>query len=265
MDARLRRMLFLAFCVSALLGGPAASPLFAAEGWVPLGPPGGEVMELLVHPRNPRVLWTATRFGGVYRSADGGASWNPSNQGLPRSQFRALALSPSDPDTLYLALGNVPVEVFRSSDGGRTWSVVLACTQNPFPCCGCVPLAGVWGLFVHPRNPQTVLATTQRGLFKSVDGGQRWRRHGEGGITLAFDPRNPQIVYSGQSNGVFRAGGPDGVYRSTDAGAAGGGPAPTPLSSMWSPWRCRRGVDGGISRPSGPAPSSACSAASMAV
>jgi photosystem II stability/assembly factor-like uncharacterized protein len=242
----------------ALLAGPAVHPLAAAEGWVPLGPPGGDVSHLIVHSRNPQILWAGTPHG-VSKSVDGGASWRPIYQGLlPNDRFvRALAVAPSHPDILYLATGGGPVRVYRSSDGGATWRVMLACGDDPPPCCGCIPMEFVVQLVVHPRNPQTVFAATYKGLFKSTDGGAQWRRTGlsdTATLSLAFDPQDPNTLYAGLSdeirksrNGgaswvplrrgfdfgfithlvvdprnsrrIWAAGGP-GVYRSTDGGAS---------------------------------------------
>jgi photosystem II stability/assembly factor-like uncharacterized protein len=183
--------------VVCLLAGPATRPLAAADGWVPAGPPGGPVPHLIVHPRDPRVLWAGTQSNGIYKSVDGGASWRPANQGLTTMDILALAVAPSAPDTLYLAAGRDGV--FRSIDGGATWEAVLPCRQQPFPCCGCVPLSMTRELVVHLRDPRTVFATTSRGVFKSVDGGAQWRRTSLDRFThrLVADPRNPNVLYAG--------------------------------------------------------------------
>jgi photosystem II stability/assembly factor-like uncharacterized protein len=208
-----RRLVFLAVFACALLAGPALRPLIAADAWVPLGPPGGDISHLIVHPRNPRILWAGSPYTGIFKSTDGGASWRPVNQGLADLAVRALAVAPSAPNTLYAATGIVPVLVYRSSDGGESWEVVLPCGEVPPPCCGCVPLASAAQLVVHPREPRTVYAATARGVFKSVDGGAQWRATGprRGTLSVAIDPRNPEILY---------AGGYIGVYASRNGGAS---------------------------------------------
>lgn len=193
--------------VVLLLAGPAAGPLAAADGWVPVGPPGGPVPYLIVHPRDPRVLWAGTPSNGVFKSVDGGASWQGANQGLTARGIRALAVAPSAPDTLYLAAGLAGI--FRSTDGGATWRAVLPCQQRPFPCCGCVPLSTASQLTVHVRNPRIVFAATRRGVFKSVDGGAQWRPTGLGERStymIAVDPRNQDVLYAGTIAGSFRSG-----------------------------------------------------------
>lgn len=240
----------------ALLAGPAVQPAAAAEGWVPLGPPGGDISHLIVHPRNPQILWAGTPQG-VSKSVNGGASWSPVGpQGLGRS-VKALAVAPSNPDILYLAAEGNRVQVYRSSDGGATWRVMLACGEEPPPCCGCIPIETVAQLVVHPRNPQTVFAATYKGLFKSVDGGAQWRRtplSSHTTLSLAFDPQDPNTLYAGLSDEIRKsrnggaswtslrigfdfgfithlvvdprnsrriwAAGGSGVFRSTDGGAS---------------------------------------------
>lgn len=202
----------LVFVFFSLFAGLAARPLAADDGWVPLGPPGGSITQLVVHPRNAQLLWAVTPYG-MYKSVDGGASWH---EGL--RDVKTLAVAPSDPDTVYALTGVVPVRVNRSSDGGRTWTVALPCGDQPSPCCGCVPLTSSREIVVDPRNPQTVFAASSRGVFKSVDGGAKWRKVDDsfGAVaTLVFQPQNPSIVFAGSSSGVFK---------STDGG------------DSWAPW-----------------------------
>lgn len=173
----------------------------AADGWVPLGPPGGEITHLLVHPRNPQTLWAGTPTAGVFKSIDGGASWNPANQGLDRQDVQALAVAPGSPQILYAAAGG---RVYRSENGARTWAAVLSCGEGPPPC----PFVSVQQLVVHPEERQTVFATTFRGVFKSVDGGARWRRVRVSAsfiYTLAFEPGDPQVLYAAGGGQLFKS------------------------------------------------------------
>lgn len=196
--------------LAVLLAGPAVRPLAAAEGWVPVGPPGGPVPHLAVHPKNPDLLWAGTR-SGIFRSVDGGASWQSADPGLDHPEIQALAVAPSAPGTVYVAAGRAGV--FRTLDGGASWSAVLPCQERPLPCCGCIPLSRTLALVVHARNPDTIVAGTSRGLFRSVDGGARWRPTHLSTIIYALvaDPRNPDVLYAGAG---------DGLYRSRDGGAS---------------------------------------------
>jgi photosystem II stability/assembly factor-like uncharacterized protein len=134
---------------------------------------------------------------------------------MNRRDVQAVAVAPDDGNILYAAAGG---RVYRSADGGQTWTAVLPCGTNPPPCCGCIPLLRVLELVVHPRNPQIVFAVTYLGLYKSVDGGARWRRVpvGTGSITtLVFEPGKPKVLYTAGQGRIFK---------STDGG------------SSWVPW-----------------------------
>lgn len=175
-----------------LLAGPTLRPLAAQESWEPTGPAGGIVGSLVIHPDDPRILWAGTS-GGVFKSTDGGASWTPTNQGLTALRITALAVAPSDPETLYAAARLFPLlatGVFRSTDGGATWT--RASAQHPNA------LAPVSDLAIHPRNPEIVYAATPQGLYKTGTGGGPWGRVLSGEIrSVAIDPVRPAIVYAG--------------------------------------------------------------------
>lgn len=201
----MKRILWFFLCAAVFLGGPAASPLAAAEPWEPLGPSDTRVLHLVVHPGDPRILWAGT-LTGLFKSVDGGASWTPSS-GLIGVPISTLAVAPSDPDTLYATvpslLGGI-VAVIRSSDGGEIWSATIAC---PSGGTACRRLAQTHELDVDPRNPLIVYASTDRGLLKSVDGGQQWRATGrlDFTYTLAIDPSNPRVLWAGGEGGVFKS------------------------------------------------------------
>lgn len=228
MHARIARpLVFLALLAWAFVAGPALRPLAAEDAWVPTGPPGGLAQALVIHPRTPRILWAGTDNAGIFKSVDGGFSWAPSSQGLGINlQILALAVAPSDPETLYAAVAPARDNfgsfggIFRTSDGGRTWRAMLSCPPNPLSGIGCARLGQTFELDVHPKNPRIVYAATGRGVFKSTNGGVRWDPTGRFGFAfytyaLAIDPERPQVLY---------AGGGDGVSRSADGGAT------------WAPW-----------------------------
>jgi photosystem II stability/assembly factor-like uncharacterized protein len=206
----MKRPLRCVLCALALLGGAAALPLAAQEPWVPLGPPDSSVQALVIHPRNPRILWAGT-FSGVFKSLDGGVSWTASGQLIGRP-ILTLAVAPGDPETLYAMapefLGGL-VGMIRSSDGGQTWAAVVSCPANGVAC---QRLASTHEIDVDPRDARIVYASSDRALFKSIDGGRRWRPTGRSRptSTLAIDPENPRVLW---------AGGSDGVSRSEDGGA----------------------------------------------
>ncbi len=172
---------------------------------------------LLVTGGAPETVYVATLGAGVYRSADGGATWLPANEGLPVGdlgvEVLALAVAPSDPETLYAAVPAAPgspAAVFRTRDGGDHWSA---------PAPGGPELPEVRDLVVDPGDPLRLYAAP--GPFASEDGGETWRSIAcdlppsvafvTPDAILPADPANPVILYAG--------GGTAGLQRTRDAGA----------------------------------------------
>src|SRR5262249_26726449 len=194
----------------------------------------------------PGTLCAATA-NGVFKSVDAGVTWNEADNGLgtPADHFAfSIALDPAKPGTLYaptahglfkttdgaaswialpIGANNVTVDVstpdsvyavngrvFRSTDGGMTW------TSSGAGLPGAVLGGDVAIVAVDPSSPGTIYAGMSRaGIFKSTDGGSSWRGVNAGfdaGAVraLAMDPADPAILYAGVE--IL------GLFRSTDHG-----------------------------------------------
>ncbi|UCG75285.1 MAG: hypothetical protein JSV95_11195 [Gemmatimonadota bacterium] len=203
--------------------------------------PVAAIGALAIHPSDPDVLWVGTGEGnprnsasvgdGVYRTRDGGASWD--HLGLEATErITRILLDPSDPEVAYVsALGRAWGEnpergVFRTRDGGSTWEKVLYVDER----------TGAADLVMHPDNPRVLFAAMWdyrrwpwsfrsggpgSGLFVTRDGGESWTRltaedglpEGElGRIGLAIAPSSPDLMYA------FVEAEENGIYRSTDGG-----------------------------------------------
>ncbi|MBV8202713.1 MAG: hypothetical protein JOZ15_19015 [Acidobacteria bacterium] len=93
---------FTSAFVTALVLAAAAGPARAGVNfWTPLGPDGGNVDALAAVPAQPGVLFAGSFGGGVFRSADGGASWVHASRGITDLTVTALAVDPRSPDTVY--------------------------------------------------------------------------------------------------------------------------------------------------------------------
>jgi photosystem II stability/assembly factor-like uncharacterized protein len=133
-----------------------------------------------------------TGIGGIFKSADGGASWHGANAGPTIVNVPALALDPSKPGVIYAAAG--ADGVYKSADRGANWNPLGAFQYQP-DHFGVWPLSAL-SLAVDPRNSSLLYAWTASPfacvaldnlLFKSVDGGASWN-------TNASPPRNPCVV-----------------------------------------------------------------------
>jgi photosystem II stability/assembly factor-like uncharacterized protein len=180
---------------------------------------------IALDPQNPEVVWIGTGEGnvrnsasigrGVWKSTDGGATW--SHLGLKQSErIHRIVVHPQDSDTAWVSamgpLWNAGGErgVYKTTDGGKTWRQVLAGDAR----------TGASELVIDPQNPNRLYAsmwTFQRtpysfnsggagsGLYRTVDGGESWRRLGVaeslpagelGRIALALAPSEPRTVYA---------------------------------------------------------------------
>jgi hypothetical protein len=129
-----------------------------------------DVLALAIDPITPTTLYAATRCcidpAGIYKSTDGGGSWQAVNSGLPAfAGVRALVIDPSSPTTLYAGLLNRGV--YKSTDGGTSWSAASAGLLG----------ATVNALALDRASPSTLYAALsfQGSLYKSTNGGTSWQ------------------------------------------------------------------------------------------
>lgn len=156
---------------------------------------GPDMTELAIHPKRPDTLWAACREAGILKSEDGGVTWSPAMDGLPDDvNYSTVALSPHDPDVLYTIpnLGGQhvhldPIAVYRSSDGGKRWSLVKEHTEadmTGYPSYMTIRHAGwaVSKLRVDLHEPGKLLLSNWYGVALSPDGGASWDANGYAGM-----------------------------------------------------------------------------------
>jgi len=170
-------------------------------GFDSAGPEGGEIPSFVINPKNTQEMYAGTWGGGVYKSVDGGANWQPSSSGLINEFIQSLAIDPKTPSTIYAGLYGYGV--YKSVDSGETWEPTgPGLNSNPI----------VYDLQVDPQNPDNIYAGTRSltpvfappyggGAYKSVDGGNTWAPVNNGLAEdwvygLAIDPSNPSTVYA---------------------------------------------------------------------
>ena len=147
-----------------------------------------------------RVLYVAGPGAGVYRSADGGTTWVPRNEGLPSRDVAAFATHVTQDGTLY---ASIPEEgIYRSEDAGQSWTKMDGGPGVPVR------------RFFHSDmkgSMQTgwLFAATPEGVRRSMDCFCGWRPTGElpAGevLDVAYDPRQPERVFASTASGVFRS------------------------------------------------------------
>lgn len=210
------------------------------------GPPGGAVEAIVLDPRDPATVYAATNWSGVFKSTDGGQSWTAINSGLANSMVYALAISPSDNAVIYAGtrdgvfktvdggrhwtdasyglpkgLGGTLIEmlaidptnpkivyagtfdkVYKTINGAASWIAIVS-----YPVVK--QISRFKALAVDPSHPATVyVAASDRGLFKSSDGGRNWRVITTGADfryveDILVDPSNSTVIYVSDRGGRF--------------------------------------------------------------
>ena len=159
-------------------------------------------------PGDPNTVYVGSAAGGLWKTTNGGTSWQPLFDRQPTLSIGDFALDPTNPDVIYVGTGegnvrnsvSFGVGVFRSTDGGAHWTPLgLADTRQ------------IARVLVNPKAPSTVYVcaighqsgpNAERGVFMSEDRGATWRkvlylddRHGCSDLDI--DPQNPNVLYAG--------------------------------------------------------------------
>lgn len=196
---------FTAFAALPKLSPPAS---LQAKPWDWLGPGniGGRTRSLLVHPKEPNLVYAGSTGGGVFLSEDGAKTWRPLADDLPSTTVACMALHPKDPETLLVGTGEgffrgrgVPgFGVFRTKDRGKSFESLAGTQSEDFL---------VVNRLAFSANGESLLVATHRGIFLSGDQGETFRRvHDQETLDLdcPSDP-NPPCLASGSQGEILVA------------------------------------------------------------
>ncbi len=212
--------------------------LFKGMEWRNIGPfRGGRSVAAAGVVSDPFAYYFGGVGSGVWKTTDAGTTWrNISDSTFGTSSVGAIEVAPSDPNVVYVGMGEHAVRgvmtshgdgVYRSTDAGRTWQHL-----------GLERTRAISRVRVHPTDPDLVYvaaqgapygATEDRGIYRSADGGTTWEKvlyvsESAGASDLAMDPNNPRILYAALWDHLrlpweVRSGGPgSGIWKSTDGG-----------------------------------------------
>ena len=227
----------------ALFHGSAQSAridpaLYAGLRWRLIGPfRGGRVNGVTGVPGQINTFYFGSVGGGVWKTTNAGRTWHPIFDSQPVASIGAVAVAPSQPDTVYVGTGESDMRsqisygngMYKSTDGGRTWAHI-----------GLDNTRQIARVLVDARDPNLVYVAAlghayggnpDRGVFRSKDGGATWQKvlfksNDVGAVDLAIDPSNPRAIYASLWNtrrppwSVYpAANGPgSGIFKSTDGG-----------------------------------------------
>lgn len=174
------------------------------ESWQPVGLDIPGIFALAVDPTNPDVLYAGINApppeGGLYKSTDGGHNWQRIDRDLPNTMFRAIAVHPKRPNTVYVGTLEqkkpaAPGVLYRSLDGGETWERV---TEQEFE---------TYVLLIDPNRPNILYSgKLVKGVFRSTDAGVTWEDVNQGldntnVLAMALHPKHSERLYVGTVGG----------------------------------------------------------------
>ena len=203
---------------------------------------GGRVVAVAGVVGQDDTYYMGSTAGGVWKTTDGGLNWRSlfdkkdDKTKLDASPaIGALAVSESDPNTIYIGTGEACIRgnivggngVYKSLDGGKTWTF-----------SGLADTHAIGRLAINPKNPDIAFVAAlghpfadneERGIFRTRDGGKTWEKvlykdAKTGGIDVVFDPNNSNILFAAlwqarRTPWSMDSGGPgSGLYRSSDGG-----------------------------------------------
>src|SRR2546427_1227173 len=226
--------------------GPVPPALLAGFSWRNVGPfRAGRVSAVSGAIGQAGTFYIGLPLGGVWKTTSAGETWYPVFDSVKEaSSVGAVAVAPSNPDVIYVGMGDLIAGggiaegngVYKSSDAGRTWQHLGLDATKQIP-----------SILVDPKNPDLVLLAAQgdvhkksdsRGVYRSANGGQTWTKtlyvdHSTGAQKIAWADDHPAVLlattirhWTSLPTGLprFGVGGPGGP----GGGGGGGGPnAPT--------------------------------------
>ncbi len=197
---------------------------------------GGRVTSVTGVPSQKRTFYMGVASGGVFRTTNGGESWEPVTDGkMTVGSIGAIAVAESNPDIIYVGTGSDGVRsnvstgrgVYRSTDGAKTWQF-----------SGLYNVGQIGAVRIHPSNPNTAWVAAygdifkpnkERGVYKTTDGGKTWKQtlymnDSTGAMDVELMPGNPNVVYAWMNRierkpwSIISGSREGGFFKSTDGG-----------------------------------------------
>ncbi len=221
MTSRIVSFFLILFCSSSILLGqknksakalpsytPVDTSLFGGIEWRNIGPfRGGRSASVTGVRGKPNLYYFGSTGGGVWKTLNGGQTWQNISDGFFGGSIGAVEVAPSDNNVIYVGGGEQTMRgnvsygygMWKSTDAGESWEKSGLEKANHIP-----------RIRVHPDNPDIVYAavlgdlfkdTKDRGIYKSTDGGKTWKQtlfvnESAGAVDLIIDPNNARILYA---------------------------------------------------------------------
>ena len=212
------------------------SELYSSMEYRLVGPfRGGRSAAVTGVPNEPNLFYMGSTGGGVWKTLNGGRTWENISDGYFGGSIGSVEVAKSDPNVIYVGGGEKTLRgnvssgygIWKTEDAGKTWTSAGLKNSRHVP-----------RIRIHPTDHNTVYAavlgniykpTDERGIYKSTDGGKTWKKKlfvnsQAGAVDLTFDPNNPRILYAStwraKRTPYSLSSGGDGsaLWKSTDNG-----------------------------------------------
>lgn len=162
----------------------------------------GRVDRMAFHPTDPNIIFIGTPAGGLWKTTNGGTTWNPVDEYLPSLGISGIVISPNNPNVMYVLTGcgdgggvASSSGVFKSTNGGDTWENTDVLTTGFF---------SGYELIMNPDNDQNLFAATSAGIYRTFDGGDNWYLSLSGWMyDVKFKPDNSSVVYASTLSDMY--------------------------------------------------------------
>jgi len=195
----------------------------------------GRIADFAVNPANPFEYFVATASGGVWKTSNGGTTYEPIFDSQGSYSIGCITMDPENPNVLWVGSGENNNQrsvaygdgIYKSEDGGATWKNMGLKTSEH-----------IGRIIVDPTNTSIIYVAAigplwkeggERGVYKTTDGGKTWNQvlkidDHTGVNDIVIDPRNPNVLYAAafqrrRHDYAYISGGPgSGMYKTTDGG-----------------------------------------------
>lgn len=184
----------------------------SVANWTPLGPFGspagggaGRIQVICANPTNTNSFYVGSAAGGFWMTNNGGISYTTTTDQLGSCGVSDIAINSINTNIIYISTGDrdagdtYATGVLKSIDGGLTWSNTGLVWQT-------IQQRRIYRLLINPINPNTLIAATSVGIYRSLNAGQSWSLISSGNyVDAEYRPNDTTTVYAVTSNGLSKS------------------------------------------------------------